>query len=101
MPQEYLQYVEKNIKVPENYSEIINPDGTLNFDLFMLMFKTALMWNHHYFKPRMAELAKERREFLDKQDPDTQLKYLKLCMLAKLEDEDSFQRFLEPMRSKF
>ena len=57
-PQEYMDYIESHIKVPENYSDIINPNGTLNFDLFMSIYKTGLMWNNHYFKARKDELTK-------------------------------------------
>ena len=38
---------------------------------------------------------------MGKQDPEGEMKYLKLCMLSAVEEEDEFHKCLEPMRSKF
>ena len=59
------------------------------------------MWSHHYFKPRRSELTSQRRELMSKQDPEGEMKYFKLCMLATLENEDFLQKYLAVMLSKF
>ena len=57
IPAEYIAYVEANIKVPEKQIDLMNSDGSLNFDLFMKMYRTALMWNDQGFMARKAELT--------------------------------------------
>ena len=57
MLEAYKAYLDSNFKPAENYSEVINPDGSMNYDLFKKVYRTALMWSAEAYKTRRDQLT--------------------------------------------
>lgn len=94
IPAEYTAEVDKIAAKFSSFKEIVNEDGSLKFDFFIEVFKTAAQWSDHGFKELRAELVKKRRGFYEKQDPESRDKYYKTCMLIAVQEEDYFYKYL-------
>lgn len=81
------------MKPAENYSDVINPDGSMNFDLFKKVYRTALIWGSEGYKASRDVLVKQRREVLESQAPEDRAKYLKLCFQTQQEEQIFYQKF--------
>ena len=47
----FKMYLDANLAKVENYNDVFE-NGNLKFDLFLKMYRIALMWNSEAFKAR-------------------------------------------------
>ena len=100
VPSQFYAVIDKHGAKYSSYKDIVNEDGNLKFPFFLDVYQTAMKWSDAGFKSKKQEYIKERRAIFGQQDPEGKEKYLKKCMLIKVEEEDYFYLYLNEILTR-